>query len=685
MQRDAFTYRGPFNGLNTTAEPRELSPAWATVCDNLLLVEGRLRPRQRMVHYGDALPPQSGPLHFPAGTRVLSMTQRFPNPNDFQSGDRIDLIAKVLEPNGSPAIMQHLGSLGSFVIPVGTELSNMPATFVFVGDWLYVLDGSETLYKIRGAVARTVGIRVPREYTTGPLGDVEWIGIQPAGFEGGIEATVQYAITFYDELTGVESNPLYSQEYVCDSNQGVRMRILPAPNQPPPFSGATRMRLYRKNITEAQIAFRLRREFFSPQLLDFTFQDDLRESMIPLSVSSDVTGPFAPSRNGLPPKATIGAVYRDRLFYNDLDNASIVRYSALGIPDHVDPTDYKTVAGDEVQGVSGLAPFADQLMIGRRRGIHVESGTITRPTNETAAAGLEEPESGDVLYKSKATTGPAQFTGGNGFVLAGTPQHLYYANESGFYRWDGVSEVKLTENIKRTWLEFLRDNGAVELKPNLSYAVDTYNSIIYIHNRPSLTAGGRYVLAYHYGSPIGGTSIGKWSRLRFADPEVEGEPSCIATCFGVPDNPQAMTESDRYSPLIMGTMTGRLYKGQNPTQGGFAGGAAPDFRYETGRLVFMEGSETHFYFCRWLTDPIGDTLPIGTGPPLIDIGYSIDDGAEIFENRDIRFANYVTLRMGRQGADVRLIFKKSGVWSQGWSTRIGIIGLVVDIEEVGQR
>ena len=685
MQREPLTYRGPFNGLNTTQKPRELSLAWATVCNNILIVEGCLRPRQRVLHYADAAPPSSGPIHFPEGTKILSITQRFPNPNDFQSGERIDLIAKVIEPNGSPAIMMHLGSLGAFVIPVATELSNLPATFVFVGDWLYVLDGSSPLYKIRGAVARTVGIRAPVEYVTGPVGDVEWLGIQEASFDAGIGAMVQYAITFYDPLTGVESNPLYSPVYDCNSDQGVRMRILPTPNQMPPFSGAERMRLYRRNLSESQIAYRLRREFFPPQLLDFTFQDDLAESAIGEDVSSAVTGPFAPSRNGLPPRATIGAVYRERFFYNDLDNASLVRYSALGIPDHVHPSDYKTVTGDEVQGVTGLAPFADQLMIGRVRAVHIESGVITRPTNETAAAGLEEPDTSDVLYKSKATTGPGQAAGGNGFVLAGKPQNLYYGNETGFYRWDGVSEFKLTEFIKPTWLEFLRDNGGSELHPNLTYAVDAFNSVIYIHNRPTFDAGSRIVLVYHYGAMVGNTGIGKWTRLRFADPEVEGEVSCIATCFGVPDNPQAMSESDRYSPLLLGTMTGRLYKGQNPTQGGFAAGATPDFRYDTGRLVFSEGGETHFYFMRWLNTPIGDTLPVGSGPPLVDIGFSIDDGAESFQSRDIATHNFISRRMGRQGADVRFIFKKSAAWQTGWSTRIGIIGLVVDFEEIGQR
>jgi hypothetical protein len=672
-----ITYRGPFLGLNTTGDPGSIGLAFARTARNIVLSDGMIRSRRpwrpiRALDLSASRPsftPAEGDVRTP---HILGLTCFG------DASGQTNTIAKVLIPTADDLWRPELWSFQDRKDPqllLSTVwLTHDLPTFVYVKGMVYIYDGGAVLWKTDGTASGTVrqGIRKITDRS------IQFVDFQ----EGGVGAVVSYVATAYDSVRNVESN--YNHVYgpaTIGSTVAVRFLLFSAlEDHVWRESGADTLRIYRRNHSAGNVGHRLIHE--QPwQSTQTHWVDRLAENEIELS--SDVTGPFAPSRNGSPQKATCAALFGSRMFMNDVDNPGILRFSAIATPEHVHPDDWLDVSGDGDDVVRGLQPVNDVLYVGKRGGIWAVSGDIQTATNETAALGAVPLDSNERVYPTNATTGPSNEFG-NGLTKAGEPARIYFGNEAGVFRFDGLEERLVSDLITPTWREITKPYG----KPCVTFAEDPQDKLLLICVGRGVGWGAipTPMALYHYGVNRGdGVGIFATADAGGIHPKL-GEPgvTCVTRFVSPIDHPAhpQVHEGRRHTPYMVGTDLGYVLLADEHWVDDDA--FVPEMTYETGLLELTPGRRTHLRHVKWFMSRA--PLPtVGTGFAMI--GWALMDGR--WDRESTKLLRYgddiVVMPVRRTGRSVQLVLSKLGTWKQGFKRELGVLGFELAIEPVGQR
>jgi len=664
-RRPKFT--GPFLGLNTTLTPRDLDARWAVDAQNVLLSDGRVRPAWPLSLWGGTDPEAA----WPAVTWQEGWVSPMGNQIHWDS-------PKVGEIIVFQSYLQDRGWRYWAAYPDGRVLDlapsqPRPACYVPAYGRLYMLDGADPR-KTDGTIEGTVlaglfpptgAARLVRDDNTEGWAILE-------------EGTYEYAITYYDEEHDVESNPYNLGQIDITASEEHRAQIQ-VTGEPLANRHVTHWRLYRKDIHLGTPYFLLRsqRKYEAGSLYD---PYGTRTDPTPAE-GNTTTGPFAPSKNGVPPKATVGCVYRDRMFYNNSVTTDgrddLLHYSAFGRPDHVDPDDYETLTGDAQSGITGMAELQKQLVLLKPKSIWVLSGTIVTSTNETIATGATAPSSSHSLGKTKATIGCANTEGGNGAIVVGEPERLHFNGEAGLYSFDGVAERNLAKNIKDTWRTFAKRRSETEGEKNqqVSYAVDTVNRILFIANGVQ-PWGDPEILAYHYGRE-GPDGVGGWTYLRSP---WRARPYCsVATTLGDIHEAEDDAEATFYAPLMVACADGKIRIGNDRSEIL----EMPRFRYETPPLRPLDGGLAHIYQVTWLH---GRVVSDDDYPRDFEFGHRAKREEQYeLRRRSLRYAASQHQPISRESDEISLLVQSpSGLGdTMHWHPDMGLAGWILEFEPAG--
>lgn len=677
---EPFRYSGPFRGLNTTQTARELGPQFAAVARNVILSEGRIRPRAPFERVAECGIPRADHLV----TGMLQYSRR---------DGSVALLAKTWEEvESAPGKAEiWLGQEGSSQVLTAELLETRtggPGVCWALPDngYVYILQGDGRIWKTNGTAEGTLLAGI-----TPPMAAQLWLRVHTTATQRGLGQDVyEYACSYYDSVRDVESNRQtrgivdYSgtltgpdaamrvdgTDYTL--NNGARVLVTHYGN-PRAQEGVTHLRVYRKNVTTGETFYRLVLQM--PADRGAEAWDPGAEEL-----STETGGPMSPVKNGIPRDASVAAWYNDRMFYNSTlpGEGHLLRFSAQGRPDHVDPDDTLPLAGDELGGITGMAVISGQLAILKRRSIWILSGPIAASTNLTIGFAAMPPESAHTLYRTKAKVGCANTRGGNGAIVCGDPGLVFFNSESGFYAFDGIEERHVSKWIKPTWREFVRNPRADDGQA-VTYAIDPYNEILYLCQAEQ--GAEAFILAYHYGLR-GPDGLGAWTIIDC--PELTGSPTAAASNLGAKDYalaaPGAGSLPRVYSSLMIGTSRAEVYEGNDRDLG-----TMPPFAYETGRLHLAEGFLKHIYALKWFH---GQPPAAGDGSPRkMRFGFRAGpESAATMVTRDVAAGTYSRQPVRREVNDITLLVEQDPADpTVKWDREYGLIGWALDAELAGQR
>lgn len=676
-------HHGPWLGLATTPSSLATGPAYAAVAENVLLHNGRIEPRPPIITWPH--PPLT--LGVIDGYPVVPISMYHFRRKRAYGGASVAssasvLLAKCAPRNRKPWDSTTVGSLiaidpiANTVVTLQSGLNCRPPSWVEMNGRVYLFAGEAWAQTTStdGTVSGTLRIGLPE-----PAASVGFTGLNdygspaPVGHSGLTEGeTYEWAVTYYNTTLDIESNPLVSDPVtvaVIGTNWG--MRILVNANGgvfvPP---GVTGYRIYRRNVTDAEVGYRLVAEVPLAVGNNYEYFDDVGDDEIELS--DLVSGPFAPVRNGLPPPGLCAAEYKSRVFVSDRSDGDKLRFSAIGKPDYWAPLDFLRLAGGG--HVAGMAEVNSQLGVLKEKGCWIVSGDISGPTNETEALGEDPVIRLPETYQTKCRVGCANLEGGNGAIVVGSPGFIAFPSQSGFYALTSEgTEIELSALIRPTWAEFVAGGtGPFEGVQSCSFAVDAERRILFIGRRDSDSRPGPHILAYHFGlSDNGGP--GAWTTI-----EVGQAITCLATAVGL----EKFAETGLSIPLrplgfLVGTIDPNSALGLiGCLDGNALGQMTPPWRYRTSRWRIKPGFPVHLYHAKYHAKPADSQV--------LDVGYAIDGGAEVLTSRAIETRPFSLLRVAREAYDVALVVENNST-ATPYDAESGLLGLELDAELVGHR
>lgn len=504
----ARQFRGPFRGLNTTLDKRQLGPEWTIRQSNMVSSDGRyspIRPLSQLRHGAGGEPiGVSGEIH-----ALFTFKNR-----QFPGG--------VLLIQGGPNLYAYNLERGQLQYPVSlVNVLNdgVPAQFVPFGEIVFVLpgDGPNTRgIRTDGTTAgtRPVGLTFPdtegRLKVTAGAGGSGGTGVGDNGVSAlqllNYPRRWGYAVTLYNPETQVESNARFTPadgETIPNSSPENHVLIPASQTGWVSIDRAVKsyaiaqgllIRVYRRQFEPAaseapayRLTLQLSPHSFRTQLerghtpsgapaIDPYYIDALPENLISDEISTTARGPFAPTRNHPWTHASVGCIYKFRLLLNDTRSPGLVRYSAIFDPnsaahgEYVHPSDTIDCRGDEDDRITGLLASADQVQVGKAGDSRfwTISGNIVGESNESVAVpGTPRPIREHVVFSNLLRGGPD--AGGSGFVRAGVPTSVFFGNAKGFFQYTGDSAVPLSDAIRNDWSTGPR-----------SYAEDVKRGLLYL-------------------------------------------------------------------------------------------------------------------------------------------------------------------------------------------------------------
>jgi len=669
---DSLVYPGPFLGLDTTREPAQLGLAYATEALNITFANGLIEPRipWAPLKYGEGFPSLRPYVNL--GQPVLCFCQLRTSRNT-----KPVIIAKVLSSDGRGANLWAISSGRNVVLLAGAQgFNTWPGDFVLHNGWVYLLDGAERIWKTDGTPEGTyhAGIKTPTSPTSPPYDQMLVMDPQ-GGVPGNVAGLVNYMFSLYDSRTGIESNATYvrgpnDQLYV---ELGASFTYFPGHLLQ--YEGADKLRLYRSRI-EINGPYRLVGQHSLRGDTQFSFRDELAEDEITLS--SVITGPFAPQRNEPIDRANCGALLDGRLFYARLDHPGRVYYSSVGTMDYGHPDDFLNVSGDEDEIVRGLVAIGDQLWVGKRNAIYSVAGKIHTATNATLATGGIPLDTEEVITKSRARIGPAN-AHGNGFVLAGMPAVVHFPADSGFFSFDGASVRCVSRRIKRTWRDFkLQGDGF------FTFADDPEHQILFVCNGWGVTQSQVPILAYHYGANDG-AGLGRWSTFTGQGLPSDSElPEFAVTAITTPVGEEAVGPVDvplaiTHSQILIGTNIGYFYSGDPDADGAYI----PNWKWVSGRIPIQKGGRGKVRWVKALFARSEANISALAGCMLIVL--MDGDPSRIDAVTGYFTAEQCVVNVRRYGRTIWIHIVGRSAWTEDWAPALGIAGLVINAAPTGQR
>jgi hypothetical protein len=668
--------RGGWRGLNTTQSPRELGPQDAAVANNVIFRDGAIVPRPPFEVDGQFSPN----FGFPVG-KVLAAAQWMSPRGTTSDPTRVNVV--------------HVGTVLHAADVNGTAQATMngvqdrQGSFVFANTRLYYLDRFRVW--VLGNTENNlpawniVGIPKPTSRITGgPIGasnpgtgEITYlVTTVPGTFPGALvdNTAYQFGFTYYSSFTDSESNAVLQQGSNFNGVAGAgnsRLLQLGFGTWPVPY-GITHIRVYRRNVTAGEpfILFALCPVPGPGQF----FQAEGAPLGILAEFGTFANGPFGPVKNGIPENASVGLFYKGRMFYDDLKNPNLLRYSEDSHPAHVDPLNF-VILDDDGGQITGMAELAGQLVILKERSIWILSGVILTTTNESLALGVDVGANPAELYRTKARTGCANAAGGNGAIVCGTPPRVYYNAVDGLYVFDGLNETPVGRQIQPTWREFVGD-ATLGRQQAVTYSVDPTRRILFMVNL-TVDEVRAQILAFHY-------DLGAWSVL--LNDDLSGDnPSCLLQTVGIydptaPDDPSEPPTYHELRPTMLAVAVGVfriLFMNERRLDL-----PMPEFEYRTGRLVVVDGLDKHFYAVKWYHDEVlGDGFAHG-----LRFGFRTHPrNVEEYKAADLTDGLRTYQKVSESGSDIELIVKNDPSVDARWSPQVRIVGFEADVELIGQR
>jgi hypothetical protein len=687
--RPKFT--GPFLGLNTTLKPRELGPAWAVDAQNVILGDGRVRPAWPFGLWGGENPEAAWPpMRWVEGHHPSHVGNAIHWHSPVVGEIFVYQVWAVSEDGQTYAPGYYaVHPDGRVVHLISWAPASGPACYVPAYGRLYIYDGSSFPIRTDGTPENTVFTGMPAPV----LGTYEgYLGDTPSADAILEPGDYEYAVTWYDQADDVESNPLNLGRFTVRSLQEEYRFVVSDLGNAGAGWHSTHLRLYRRDHHVGNPYFLLRwtrprtdigstRLYFDPY--------GFRGTPTPPE-GDEVNGPFAPSKNGLPPAATVACLYKDRMFTNYEHIASArsdvrndyLYYSAFGHPDHVDPDDFEVLGGDAQTGVYGMGEVGHQLVLIKPKSIWLLSGTIGGSTNATIATGAKAPFSTHTLTRSKSAVGCANRGGGNGAIIVGDPELIHFNSEDGLYSFDGVTENNVAKNVRDTWRRFAKQGELRDGEKNqrISYAVDTLNKILFIANGDQ-PYGDPEVLAYHYGRDRvqAGGGVGAWSYLRPTGRRWRYHT--VATTLGDIETPGNREPAYYYAPLAIVCSDGKIRLGNDRS----TTLATQAFRYETPPLRPLEGGKAHIYQITWLHDRI-HVVPDDGFVRDWAFGFRVvrDETFEL-RTRSLKWATEQHQGVRRESQEISLLVQSPGGPGETlyWHPDYGLAGWILEFEPAG--
>jgi hypothetical protein len=697
----AFSFTGPFMGLNTTHDPRHLAPGFAARCRNLLLSEGYLRPRPPLKIWGVPFGAYRVPLK-PISLFVWQSDEAGPAPasDSFviaQATDGVDLVY-MSYPFG-------VNGLGDWRVmnfaQGGINRGFGPASYVVFGNQLYIADGGHRVLRFDRASDRmyNVGIQPP-----GSEAFTVWGLLTEAG-PGITPGDLQFAVTYFDVATGFESNPLYSPIVSVPFPPFSAKAIGVVYNGPPATrntEGITHFRIYKRNLSTKEVGYRLCYTAGIDHLGEHKLNlgDGVLEQ---LGISTASSGPWAPSLNGLPPeKTTTVYAFQGRMWYAST-LADDLYFSAPGVAAHVDSSpltgSFRRVGESDGIGITGLAEVSGSLVIGKPRALWLLGGQVTHQSNEEVATGVPAPAPTDQLIRSRSDVGCANRGGGNGLIAAAGG--VYFNADSGFFRFNGDTSVVLTDLIKPTWLAFARGQFQVELgeqNQRITYALDRTNGILYMCQSNALTPYQEFpfgkspvpVLAYHYGRDRG-DGVGVWSEITH---EPGGRITCVAgvpaeSIAADPSVPQTPAEDKYRAEWLAGLVNfvqGAPPNGAYLCSDRYPDNAAADWEYASPAFNFAAGLRQLVHWLRILhLEAVylpNEGVPAGFG--MVDVSCRSGDAVLRTAAIDLKNGVHTAIVVQAAAEDLQVILSSNADWVNGWDPSVLIRGVQIDFEPIGE-
>lgn len=717
QQRAAYPleFNGPFLGLNTAQAPHALGPGFATVAENVIIDRGgSVRPREPWANYqqqtvdGDGHSIFNGIQKICVGMLHIDLSKLAGLAPS--TTPKIRILAKTF--GGRVKEVAAFGDLQEQFVQVADALSSLAPTWVLVNRRLYVIDGSSRMIVYDGDTSRLIGITPPTatiedEYPPDPLGEAQLAFIHVSTSPGPGAGTYIYGATFYDSVNGVESNPVIPWTSV-EHTDATRVRIQLYPFRFLTNEGIDRVRVYRQRIFDANDEAvaepsRLIGEAFGWGETNPTYEWDGDVPDDAVTLSDEASGPFLPTRNGLPPSARIAVWYKARMWYADPDDGTRLWYSEAGIPEHVGSLSFLPLGGDADDQIAGMVEMAGQLVILKKDGLWILTGNLETHTNSSVALGqvpgVDFVESFPEIYKTKSKTGCHNTGGGNGAIVCGHPPMLYYSNANGLYRFDGADDRPVSDLIDAEWRDMLKaDVSALETDHAISYAIDTANQVLYVTSTQfGATGFSTRILAYHWGLNRG-DGIGLWTTLSSGSKFFVEQPpaapflgiGCIATALGRTSSLGVPNERVQdVSPLLIAEtfehpvpeipFVTRFFIADPDT----ADQIAPAWRWRTGDLALASDNRTHLYRMKYRHEKYA-----GDNPPLVRVSYSLDGESDFIllgTQPDNMQASIVhSHRLGTKGRTIALDFTRAHP-TDVYDAWRGLTGFSIDYELAEQR
>ncbi len=674
-----FVFHGPFRGVLDAVAGRQLGPGYAKAAHNVQLLGGRVRPREPWKGMGTL----TGLLGAADQIRALHVWRERPGRTFyiFKASQVVTGLGDPGEWGNTRWYMWEDGRTALHDLGAGQFHSPHAAQFALANGRLFIADGSESCLHTSPSGARKVGVPKPTWASDpvtlanlggainieGPLYGLQ-AGPAPNGDVLTSSETYRFAFTFVEFNTGAESSMLaMPNASVLTSLVGGHFKFGIATDKiPAPLEyGALRVRVYRQNVNLGEPFFRLVAEASGGANVVYDGQsDDVVE------LSSTTTGPYAPSRNAIPPGHCHSIAWHgDRMFYGSSDEPSKLFYSELGLPNAVDPTNFLNIEDEGGSQITGLFAHSHQLLIGTEGGIHILSGNIDGPDNDTDALGTsgDLPKSRHLLFRSRASTGPdPQF--GPTFVLAGQPGAVHFSTSEGHIRFDGVNTHNLSaERTPLRWRKFWKRCRYHQVSPSITYTQDKESGVLYMSNwttkvgeegqNPPVTPGPE-MLGYYWRSQ-------DW---------------VTAGLSGSEDSLFATTLAENVDATIVAAFS--LLTGAPPVLFLVGGSDAPAWFYETHPMEIVPGRRIHLYHAKMMLARAQNI----TGNPGVRVMYVLDGELVREAGRDFMFEGKKLTRLfpiRRSGDDIAFRFERASGFSVGSFDNGGVVSFNVDFELEG--
>ncbi len=579
---------GPFLGIDTETEQNRLLPTQAVDLVNVLLHRERIQKRYGVLNRKD----------FPSGASINHMNTVV-NP-----GGGVQVLA--IEEGGIHVITGPFGAATEQEVTSGLQADPGMGSIAQLSDKVYVALGLAGNWVVEATgvegkfdTARPAGLPGSLAFFDDvnnlpwiPLDFTIWIeqwhggGAPPDDLNHSWSSGVyDFAVSLYDELSDTESNATFANhERSSDGAIGGATFVVALVLEKSSVEGVppgqwTHYRVYCKPVsvvadvsdpatgdsliggetqyrlcaqigkndadyvatTADAVGIALTGQEFDNMTTGF-------EGAVPLSVKG--IGPFAPIKNGIPPKSTAIVAYDSKILWA---SGSKIYFSEDLKGGTVAELDFVIPGEGREEEIKYMTVYQGRLVIFRETEIYVLSGSIARQSNDSLVLGQPPPLISFAIHQPVDYAGCIN-RGGIGAVEAGGT--LFFNGFDGLYAFNGLTAIKVSDRVDLYYREFELEDRAL-----CTMAADTLNGLLWV-----VFKGKTQSLCYDFRSKNRfGDTLGVWTVHEFVG---RAQCTCPAAPYGrgqdVPFDDEAVALF-----VLDGNRFGEMRNDENEDNGAF--------------------------------------------------------------------------------------------------------------------